>query len=256
MKHIAIPKDSHQRGLEAYFGDDLDLRGLPAIKELEHLTIVAFVNRSGSNYLCSLLSQMGLAGPGTFEPLNAENAMVLSKPRGIKTFRDYMTMIATQHRSRSGCVTIKASCPQLNMLANAGLFSYGQKNPKIIYSTRRNVIAQACSYVMATQTGAWNSSIKGTSPAQFDEGKILQTAAEITLLNSRFELLFDYYGFNPVRVLYEDLEADAASQVQRIAAAYGIAAPERIGQTSIEKQVDPAKGEWEARVRAHHDFTP
>ena len=255
MKYSIIPDDGHETIIREHFGNT-ELRDISEIYDLNRTTIVCFTNRCGSTFLCSVLQSIGLMGGGSFEPLNGDTVVSESSRLGLMSFSDYYRHILKNNKTASNNFAFKASFSQLNMLINSGLFTYGKSNPNLIFIFRKNLIAQACSYSFATQTGSWNFEMpEKNRKLKYDKDEILMTAAGISYANSRLELLFDYYSFDVLRISYESLVSDLESQISLLRTYFNIEdSNTNLGKIHFRKQIDPVKELWERRVRDHSDF--
>jgi trehalose 2-sulfotransferase len=145
------PVSEHERTAEQIFESGMEVS--PTDFRIE-CVLMAFVNRSGSNYLADLLLSTG-AFAGLEEPLNSPTIRYLAPRYGTATLADYLKRV---HREQTGQTGkrwgLKVGWVQLAMLirtkALANLLS-----PKIIVIRRRDLVAQAVSFYIAEKTQRW-----------------------------------------------------------------------------------------------------
>ncbi|GAA0497299.1 sulfotransferase [Paractinoplanes deccanensis] len=129
---------------------------------------------------------------------------------------------------------------------------------RFVYLTRRDVLAQAVSWVRAEQTGAWfaggNGEISGNDGGGgrepvFDAEAIGRFVATIAEHNAAWEAWFAACGVRPHRVVYEDVDRDAAAAAYGIMACLGLAGRPPVAARH-RRQADGLNQEWIARYRA------
>jgi LPS sulfotransferase NodH len=251
-----IPQGGHEQNLVDFF-ENCELTHVEGLAAIDHFTLVCFTNRCGSTYVCSALSQLGLAGePDDFnyEYLNFDKTIRISKEHGFRRFSDYLSYCVKTY-SANGSLLVKASVDQLNFLIKAGCFRSLPKRPKLILVTRRNVIAQAISYCVALQDGQWTSlhqaPPKGFIP-KYDAAQILTVAREIMMQNAWFELLFSFHQIDALGLIYEDVAADGGALLETLHKAYGLDGSIMVQPTRlpVKRQDTPLKRVWEGKIRS------
>jgi LPS sulfotransferase NodH len=219
------------------------------------LIIVAFTNRSGSNLVCSALSELGLAGPPhafSYELLNSEHVTPICDAVGIDDFDEYLRHVVSEHRGASGFTTIKASAFQVNHLIESGAWGRMRPAPIVLVVRRRNVLRQAVSFWTALQDGAWTSVDVGDPDArvEFDEAAILEHCRNFYFGNALLDMLCDVHGLRSHSLWYEDFAGDPAGLVAELADLFDLPpVPVQPSFMPVERQVSKAKEEWEAMVR-------
>jgi LPS sulfotransferase NodH len=231
--------------------------------------IICYTPRSGSTHLISLLQHTGFLGkPSDFFnleyvklPLDAAqvynvtgcrdigNACKLGQVAGVE---DYLRSLAVT-RTLNGVFGMKADLYQASILMRRGLFRGPRVQWKYISITREDILMQGISYYRAIETGKWSSlsgSASGDCP--FDEDNILRSMRTIVEIACGWEYAFGLFGIRPLRLTYEELEANPRATVARLADFVGVphtAADLRI-ISDYGKQRAPEHERWADIIRA------
>jgi LPS sulfotransferase NodH len=203
--------------------------------------IICYVQRSGSTHLTSLLQNTGLAGkPADF--LNAayaglplENRQVAQRTGavtivdavreyGIENIAEYLEVVSSLTRTPNGVFGLKVDLAHASSLLRSRLFNDRGWNWNYIYLTRRDLLMQAISYHAAMQTGRWSSLSVGTRSAMFDQRSLTEFMLQLADFMGRWECIFSLFEIDPIRVQYEQIEADARSTVLRCLQVLGVSA--------------------------------
>lgn len=169
---------------------------------------LCFTNRSGSNFLARVLRSTGRF-PLAEEVFNRDAIERRASAAGSSDFSQYCRMIRETTAHGGSISAVKTSWHQLYFLYQMQLIPGVFRAPKFIHIQRRDVLGQAISFSLASQTGAWISNAGTTTKkAEFDELGILRFMERITISNARFEALFALLQPKVCKVYYEDLVAD------------------------------------------------
>lgn len=211
--------------------------------------IVLFSNRSGSNYLVSLLGQL----PGLsleYECFNWDVVLDGLRATGFDSISQYL------HHLRSQVTTpwwgMKVGETQLAMVVRFGLLSAFQKGCRIIWVRRRDLVAQAVSYYIASRSGQW---VYGQRPIravpEFDYEAIAAVFSSLAEASAQAASLLSLLQPRYTCVWYEDVCHSPGTEVERIADFLEVKPTVRIRSTTSEfrKQIDPRKAEYAARFR-------
>ena len=180
--------------------------------------VICFTNRCGSNLLGELIStntSFGIAG----EYLNAPGVIKICTEKNFKTLQQYLWWLAKRKASSEGILGIKLSYRQLFFLAANDLMPLVFGDVRFIHMQRSDVLRQAVSHVIATQTKAWSSqqiSQLNASDIAFKGNQIVRIMDSIYAANAKFHCFFSVYGIQPVRVTYEDLVQDLQTTGDRV----------------------------------------
>jgi LPS sulfotransferase NodH len=211
--------------------------------------LICYVQRSGSTHLTSLLQSTGLAGkPADFlnpayAGLPLENRQVAARTGAltivdavheykVRSVSEYLHKIAGLTRSPNGVFGLKVDLAHASSLVRSGLFFHRDWNWKYIYLTREDSLMQAISYCTAMETGLWSSlSVSDRAPGLTGES-VVEYLMLLSDFMRRWECIFALFDISPLRVQYEQVEADPESAVGRCLQAIGISPDPRPIQIS------------------------
>ncbi|MGJ8609447.1 MAG: Stf0 family sulfotransferase [Octadecabacter sp.] len=183
----------HEKTIKAYFDGDVYFTGDAPVFDTP-LYLLAFSNRSGSNLLASHLRSTPYFG-GFHEQLNHQTVTTQAAEGDCKTFPDFIRFASTNFGP--GCTSwgFKASWDQIMMLYRFGIDKM-YPSVRIIHSTRRNLVEQAVSYMIASQTKQWTSKQEGEAGIDpvYDYAlinKLLEQSAAAELHVRTLSVLFD-----------------------------------------------------------------
>ena len=222
--------------------------------------LVCSIPRSGSNLLCDLLSATGVAGAPTelFHP----DYMRMLKQRWdveVETPEQYVGQLLARKTSPNGVFGAKAHWGQYQPFFEDTDPRHALPNMQAIFVTRRDQLRQAVSWVRALQTLRWQSiqSERPERPAEFDPEHITRKLRRIGREEDAWEALFDRYGIEPHRVVYEDLVADQSRVVRGVLEFIGVEPPADLqGATPrLERQADALSEQWVERYLAETPHT-
>ena len=140
--------------------------------------------------------------------------------------------------------------PHRSGLADRALIEASFPQPRFLFTSRRDVVAQAVSWSKADQTGefyAGDDRATGATPS-FDYKAIRQLVTEITEGTEQWRRWFTANGIEPFPVLYEDLVADKIGTTRAALRFLGVEPPARLtAAETTTKQSDAVNDEWIAR---------
>lgn len=125
-----------------------------------------------------------------------------------------------------------------------------------VHLTREDKLAQAISYIKAQQTGLWHiapdgSEIERLAPPQvpqYDFKRISDEVARLDAHDAAWNTWFATQAITPLRVVYEQLEADPATTLQSICEALGIPSPQQHEvRPGVAKLSDATNKKWVRR---------
>lgn len=177
--------------------------------------IVCFTNRSGSNTICEDISNIPGCGYAR-ERLNLPCIISYSKNNKLLSLSDYLYWVF----ERQNCENpgLKLSIDQLIFLYEAGVLQNCLKNCRFIVTTRRDILEQAISFYIASETKQWTSKHNALKdPPEFNEEKILSIMNNIASANSRIFRFMSLTGAPFIEVVYEDYVLDRSDKIFSIA---------------------------------------
>jgi len=215
---IRYAKSEHEKTFEELFGDNIfvrhDGRAIPCI-------ILAFVNRSGSNYLAELLRSTGrFAGFG--ECLNAPNVKYLAPRYGVNSLEGYLSRHRQEDVKSSGQMWgLKAGWMQLAMLLRTGAIPK-LLQPTLVSIRRRDLIGQAISLFIAEQTLQWKSTEDAVSAREkvaYDGNAILAHFRGLAESYVKVEQVVALSNCPYQQIYYEDLMDSPQSTIAKLTGA-------------------------------------
>lgn len=127
-----------------------------------------------------------------------------------------------------------------------------------VHLTRKDKLAQAISYIKAQQTGLWHIAPDGTeierlAPPQeprYGFERIRDEVARLEAYDAAWNTWFAAQRITPLRVVYEQLEADPAATLQRVCETLGMPAPQAHEvRPGVARLSDATNEEWERLYR-------
>ena len=182
--------------------------------------IVASTPRSGSHFLGQMLRQTGLLGDPLeyFDRGNRKTWEHLASAANEST----QTYIERRRTTPNGCFGMKLHHTQLGSalreFAPSGLFG----RHRFIFLRRRDVLRQAVSFSVASQTGSWISAVPVRSTATYDFDDITAYLTEVCLQEAQWRATLAVHRANYLEVMYEDVVRDPLAAIIRIADYLGV----------------------------------
>lgn len=223
----------------------------PAFDGTPRVLLLATTPRCGSHFLGHILSADGRFGC-PFEYLHPSNMTrwreVLGHPRGAPL----IPALASRRTSPLGIFAVKAHWPHFSRHWGRQRGALAAQPAAVLRLYRRDVLAQAVSFDVASQTGQWISAQPGTCVPTYRAGGIRRRAAEIRAENAAWTA---WAGRNPdvpqIAIAYEDFARDPSSDLRRIRELLLPDDPREIAFTvATERQANPLSRKFMARFRA------
>lgn len=215
------------------------------------LLMMAFTNRCGSTLLGSLLADTGLFDPFGDEHLNAENVRLSIGTTPRTHFVDYLTATLDAKHVGGRLYTIKASAGQFVMLYRWNVF---RMFPAVfvVHAYRDDLLSQAISFSIASQTGRWASYVPGTPTVpRFDADTLAFTMQNCAQENALIFLIARLAGLARCPVPYEQLIAEPEACLRNVCQLCGICfEAASMSQTCLRKQADHVNEAFERQFCA------
>lgn len=217
--------------------------------------LICSTQRSGSSFLCHLLKGTGILGKPT-ELFGKKGACekVASK-HGIKgNAADVARFVEKKWRSHpTGVFGLKMHYHQYMSFLEQEELSGIIGNFDYIYIDRKDVVAQAVSLYRARRTGAWSSQHESNKDFLYDYDGIKDALYFLCKEKALWESFFASIDQKPLRIMYEDLEHDPDSEINRVVEFLGVSSFERAEKKEglyLEKQRDELSDEYKVRFIA------
>jgi LPS sulfotransferase NodH len=188
--------------------------------------IIATLPRTGSTYLCELLSRNHMGVP--YEDFNifiGSSPFARSLVIGEST-EEYIKRFFIPKRTNSGILCTKLMSHWLEII-RTNMSSYAKSYSdmltqlfpdfKVIFLTRKNKVKQAISWIKASKTKQWIKASPTTEidyePKPFEIQECLQ---RIFTLEQVWRDTFEDGGIEPLKLIYEDFIENVESTLEKI----------------------------------------
>ena len=206
--------------------------------------VIASQPRSGSHYLAHLLRSTGEAGV-PLEYFHSDHWR-----RWVKRCRQHYPLAAFKvlcqlRTTPNGVFGVKAHWKQFQLACRLRLESELQP-AAFIQITRHDLLGQAISLVIASQTGAWIHDHQPQRPPEYSFVAIQNAIGQLVTERGHWDRFFATTGIQPLRISYEELTSDRDPTMHRVAGHIGI---DWVPQDTVETRVQRTErsDEWRER---------
>lgn len=218
--------------------------------------VIAITPRSGSSYLCDLMSKSGRFGtPG--EALAQDFIPRIARSVPARTPGEYLRNVFRARKSPNGVSGIKASWFQFKNFIDSMEDQEQLRGIKYVYLMRRDLEAQAVSLYKATASSVFHTNVAHDEAAlqkldalEYDFAAINDWYKHIVAQEQGWKRYFFENRIFPLCVSYEDINEDVLLVMQRIATFVGVK-PENVVVPEVasvfEKVSDARNVEWADR---------
>lgn len=187
------------------------------------LILLAFTNRSGSTLLGEYMRQTGMIhGLGEFS--NHDFVIRQMEKAQLNSFPDLIRHL-NKGRKPHQIFGIKASWDQITMLVRWNIPAMFEE-VRVVHISRRDILAQAISYAIASQTKQWTSTQKtnGSEPV-FDANALDLIMAEQQSQDARIRLVCQLFDIPNYAMTYEGLCANPTGHMRAVLTFCGVPRP-------------------------------
>jgi LPS sulfotransferase NodH len=196
-------------------------RNSQRFRALKKRIVLLATSRSGSEYLSSLLQDLGIVA---HEYLNPRSSV--SRGHAIGDGQDPSEFLASvMDHLPDGIFCTKANIQALMPLFEIGEFPTHLPDWHFIHISRTNVIRQAISLLLAEKTGSYRDDLKPHGTLYHEDltyAAIASQLEQVFAARDWLERFIAVFGLAPLRVNYEDLLAAPHTWLDRIASYLGI----------------------------------
>lgn len=215
------------------------------------LCILAFSNRSGSNFLGEQLASLPGSG-GIGEQLNWSRVLKFSQKHKLDSFPAYIRKQA-EINGGARLWVVKASPSQLSFLLRWNIPAMF-RNTRIIHIRRNDLAAQAVSLQFANHTGVWvsrqNQLETADSDVPYDLPALQNKIHAVQAKNANIEILTTAAGLPFQTVVYGHLLEHPGQTMTDLAAFLDVDITGwTLPETRIKKQESDDKSRMVARLR-------
>lgn len=222
-QHLYPSQSQHSQKIEEYFGKDKIINNDQQHEFLGsiEITLICFVNRSGSTLLTELMSNHGYPTIKFFEPFNYDEVVKISKESDITSFSEYLYNLVKEN-SFNNKLAMKIGTNQLFWLSRNG-FLHQFSKVNFIYIKRKDILKQAISMVIASETSRWLSFEKYEISedkqtellSQIGNQTIVGCIRGLTQSYALFDYFFSLHSIQPIVIYYEDIVKEREITIQR-----------------------------------------
>lgn len=238
----------HEESLRRFFKNKVSYDGPPIFEN--PLYCLAFSNRSGSNLLASYLRATPFFS-GFHEQLNFDTVENQASQWKCDNFPDYIREVSTQFNKGRFVHGFKASVDQLMMLERFGIPRMYEGGMKIIHITRCDLVGQAISYQIASQTKKWTSKQTGLlaeNTVQFYPEQISSLVRAAQHSANGICMFAEIFKVPRLHVTYEALVSNPRGALEQVAEfAQQDSATWPVRQPDIERQATEVNESFRAR---------
>lgn len=226
--------------------------------------LVCAIPRTGSNFLCEVLSSAGVAGHP--EEYFCQRSFWYRR-WGVTDFATFIDQVRERGTTPNGVFGSKLMWDQVNELVRdlAPMVSMTDESPPRVFETalpnlyyiwlrRTDRIRQGISYYRALETKRWRST--GTSSAQSDPPFNFEAIQSLIQLcdweDAGWQKFFERRAITPLVVEYEQFAESPEAMVRQIIRHLGLEPPEWLPSETWrhQRQADALTDDWVARYRA------
>lgn len=235
--------------------------------------IICTSPRSGSTLLCRLLQDTGIAGhPESWfhGPSITDWRVGAGLDLATGDLRDTLSSVIRQVQGRSEIFALRLQRQSFEFLMlqlaklspgldrDADLFSTTFGRVRYIHLFRADVVAQAVSYVRASQTGLWHRNADGSEyerlappeKPKYNRCEIAKQVSRLSELNSAWLTWYKAQGLSPFSISYEDLSASPRNALAALLEDLGLD-PQVAGFANVPtaRLSDDVNLDWISRFR-------
>ncbi|MFO7803951.1 MAG: Stf0 family sulfotransferase, partial [Desulfovermiculus sp.] len=170
---------------------------------------------------------------------------------GAQNVRKYLQTCFQYRTTQDGVFTCKAHWNQFQPFLKKGVLQEYFAGARFVLIRRRDLLSQAISYEIATQTGQWSSNwSKGREP-EYSRQAITKKMQSIISQNANWRLFFARNAINWQEVVYEDMLANPEDTIQRavdhLVPELEITAQAELSTSGLKKQGNDLNTQWKER---------
>lgn len=193
-------------------------KDFPESTETNQILIIATTGRSGSHMLGHALHKTGCFG-FPLEYVNPSNLPAWQKRLGVDDVSEVIREIKKIRTSPNGVFSIKLHYSHIEGL---GGFEGMQKlfpDAFFVHLTRKNILKQAISTVIAEQTGVWISvqKPKENVTTSYSFNAINRAMRQIVLDNASWKYFFEASGSRYIEMDFDELQKNLMLSIKKIA---------------------------------------
>lgn len=229
---------------------------LPLVERPSKVLIIASTARCGSHMLGHALHRTGRFG-FPLEYANPVNLGEWRKRLGVNDFEQVLHAIQQRRTSANGVFGIKIHYSHIEQFGSFERLKQFFPNACYVILSRRDVLSQAVSYAIASQTGVW---IAGQQPVtddpRYDFEQIDRCLRQAILHTASWRYTLAASGANYIELDFDQVRRDPARSIEQIARfmEVEIDALDLPQEPVTQRQGNDRNAEWAQRFTA--EFNP
>jgi len=234
-----------------------EIHDFPRVDKPSKILIIASTERCGSHMLGHALHKTKSFG-FPLEYTNPVNFAEWRKRLGIENFHDVLTEIQRRRTSPNGVFGAKIHYSNIKQLGGFNQLVKLFPNAYYILLSREDVLRQAVSLSIASQTGVW---IAGQKPIndnpKYDFKHIDNCLRQTILLNSSWRYILASNGCNYIEMNFDDVFNNLAQSIEKIACFINVEVdPENMPKEQVtKKQGNDMNSDWAKKFISEHQLT-
>ncbi len=211
--------------------------------------IIASTARSGSHMLGHALHDTGLFGY-PLEYVNPSNLEQWKKITQEDSFEGVLNSIKSRRTSSNGVFAIKVHYSHIKQFGSFQNFTKHFPEAHVVLITRKNILKQAVSFVIASQSGNWISGQTSKKKKPIYDGNRIKMIMKRTMLeNASWKYNLQISGSNYLEMEFENIVANIPRAIHEVADFMNV----DISHTSIpskpvtKRQSSIINEEWEQK---------
>lgn len=206
------------------------LTGKPFLEK--KFLVVCMTPRSGSTYFAALLRENGIGNGQEHFRVAGDQMQRFVNEHSITSYEEYFRRMV-RARSRNDIFCVKCDWPQFAPLYFSGVYQHYLRDAHFVYLTRKNVLEQAVSRFIGTETGYFHSTNESKKKTLADEVSfsadgITSHLEHLLRMQYQWEYFFAESGISPLRIFYEDLDQNPGHVLEKTAAFVSVQLPAEI----------------------------
>ncbi|HEX8640054.1 MAG TPA: Stf0 family sulfotransferase [Allosphingosinicella sp.] len=211
--------------------------------------VICGEQRSGSSYLCQMLTSTGLLG----RPIEyfSGPGMATYFPGYPQDPEGQLRQVTERGTTPNGVYGLKIFSADFDRIGRIG-WARRLPNLRFVSLTRRDLLGQAISAARSAQTGQYASIVGASKVPVYDRALIISELHRLAAGQTRWAVFFARCGLMPLHLEYEEIVADPQKAVDAVARLVGVKQPTIVdpGQIRTRVQRDCLSEEWRARLLA------
>jgi trehalose 2-sulfotransferase len=204
--------------------------------------------RSGSNYLCQLLTSTGVLG-APLEYFNGASRRVLEDPTYPDDPTQQIARILSAGATENGVYALKMFPDQFAAISRHVRLTDALPGLQYVRLRRRDTLGQALSWARALQTEQYRSTQASKGEPKYDGKLIIDRLSTIARSEASWDFYFGRAGLQTLSLVYEDIDAAPQKAVDSIATQLDLAVPSILDPAAINVDIqrDVITEVWRAR---------